>query len=143
MSARCIVGVWWDRLTPEEVGMRSHLPTPHTRRPACTDRGGVAPCTPLVALLRCLQPVDLVHVNALPCTPITMAAALQSSTVFQTNPYEGHPNLSELEAEVLWQYAQLSQSIKEVCTRVFHALSSGHLPRGQGTRTLTLCCASS
>ncbi|CCM04430.1 uncharacterized protein FIBRA_06609 [Fibroporia radiculosa] len=31
-----------------------------------------------------------------------------------TNPYEGHPALSETEAEVLWQYAKLSQNIKEL-----------------------------
>ena len=43
-----------------------------------------------------------------------MASSLSSSTVFEANPYEGHPNLTELEAEVLWQYAQLSQNIKEV-----------------------------
>ena len=42
-----------------------------------------------------------------------MSTAL-SSSVFESNPYEGHPNLSELEAEVLWQYAKLSQNIKEV-----------------------------
>ncbi|KAL1947989.1 hypothetical protein VTO73DRAFT_13713 [Trametes versicolor] len=42
-----------------------------------------------------------------------MSSALSNSTVFETNPYEGHPNLSELEAEVLWQYAKLSQNIKE------------------------------
>ena len=41
-------------------------------------------------------------------------SSLATSTVFETNPYEGHPNLTELEAEVLWQYAQLSQNIKEV-----------------------------
>lgn len=34
--------------------------------------------------------------------------------VFTTNPYAEHPNLSETEAEVLWQYAKLSQNIKEV-----------------------------
>ena len=42
-----------------------------------------------------------------------MSTAL-SSSVFESNPYEGHPNLSELEAGVLWQYAKLSQNIKEV-----------------------------
>ena len=41
-------------------------------------------------------------------------SALSNSTIFESNPYEGHPNLSELEAEVLWQYAKLSQNIKEV-----------------------------
>ncbi|KAH9945821.1 DASH complex subunit Dad3-domain-containing protein [Epithele typhae] len=43
-----------------------------------------------------------------------MATSLSSSTVFEANPYQGHPNLTELEAEVLWQYAQLSQNIKEL-----------------------------
>ena len=38
----------------------------------------------------------------------------RARSLVQTNPYEGHPNLSELEAEVLWQYAKLSQNIKEV-----------------------------
>lgn len=41
-------------------------------------------------------------------------AALSSSTVFERNPYEGHPNLTELEAEVLWEYAKLSQNVKDV-----------------------------
>ncbi|KAI8989758.1 DASH complex subunit Dad3-domain-containing protein [Trametes punicea] len=36
------------------------------------------------------------------------------SSIFEANPYEGHPNLSDLEAEVLWQYAKLSQNIKEL-----------------------------
>ncbi|KAI0362483.1 hypothetical protein OH77DRAFT_1500170 [Trametes cingulata] len=43
-----------------------------------------------------------------------MSTALSNSSIFETNPYEGHPNLSELEAEVLWQYAKLSQNIKEL-----------------------------
>ncbi|KAI0928996.1 hypothetical protein AcW1_006065 [Taiwanofungus camphoratus] len=34
--------------------------------------------------------------------------------VFESNPYEDHPHLSETEAEVLWQYAKLSQNIKEL-----------------------------
>ncbi|OCH92132.1 hypothetical protein OBBRIDRAFT_727448 [Obba rivulosa] len=34
--------------------------------------------------------------------------------MLQTNPYQGHPNLSETDAEVLWQYAKLSQNIKEL-----------------------------
>ena len=44
-----------------------------------------------------------------------MSSSLSSSNVFETNPYEGHPGLSELEAEVLWQYAKLAQNVKEVC----------------------------
>ncbi|RDX56420.1 hypothetical protein K466DRAFT_641943 [Polyporus arcularius HHB13444] len=42
-----------------------------------------------------------------------MATSL-SSSLHEANPYEGHPNLNELEAEVLWQYAKLSQNIKEL-----------------------------
>ena len=38
----------------------------------------------------------------------------QDDSVLEINPYDGHPNLSELEAEVLWQYAKLAQNIKEV-----------------------------
>lgn len=41
-------------------------------------------------------------------------AALSSNTIFETNPYEGHPSLTNLEAEVLWQYAKLAQNVKEV-----------------------------
>ncbi|KAH9857230.1 DASH complex subunit Dad3-domain-containing protein [Lenzites betulinus] len=41
-------------------------------------------------------------------------SSVLSSSVFEANPYEGHPNLSELEAEVLWQYAKLSQNVKEL-----------------------------
>ncbi|KAI0807762.1 DASH complex subunit Dad3-domain-containing protein [Fomes fomentarius] len=41
-------------------------------------------------------------------------SALSTSAIFESNPYEGHPNLSELEAEVLWQYAKLSQNIREL-----------------------------
>ncbi|GBE81729.1 DASH complex subunit DAD2 [Sparassis crispa] len=43
-----------------------------------------------------------------------MSTATPSIELFGTNPYEGHPNLSETEAEVLWQYAKLSQNIKEL-----------------------------
>jgi len=43
-----------------------------------------------------------------------MANVVTGSDVLQVNPYEGHPNLSETEAEVLWQYAKLSQNIKEL-----------------------------
>ena len=42
---------------------------------------------------------------------------MASRGIFQTNPYEGNPALSELEAEVLWEYAKLSQNLKEVRLR--------------------------
>lgn len=34
--------------------------------------------------------------------------------VFEVNPYEGHPSLTQLESEVLWEYAKLSQHVKIV-----------------------------
>jgi hypothetical protein len=34
--------------------------------------------------------------------------------IFAENPYEGHPNLSVLEGEVLWEYAKLAQHVKQV-----------------------------
>ena len=42
---------------------------------------------------------------------------IASSAIFDANPYEAHPNLSPLEANVLWEYAKLSQHIKEVRIR--------------------------
>jgi DASH complex subunit DAD3 len=39
--------------------------------------------------------------------------------IFETNPYETHPSLSPLEADVLWEYAKLSQHVKEVRTISF------------------------
>ena len=38
------------------------------------------------------------------------------SQIFAINPYEDHPSLSALEAEVLWEYAKLNQQIKDVRT---------------------------
>jgi hypothetical protein len=31
------------------------------------------------------------------------------------NPYDGHPALSPLESEVLWEYAKLAQHLNLVC----------------------------
>lgn len=44
----------------------------------------------------------------------TMNQSTSGPEIFATNPYADHPSLSETEAEVLWQYAKLSQNIKEV-----------------------------
>lgn len=41
-------------------------------------------------------------------------ATMSNSDIFNSNPYEGHINLSPLEADVLWEYAKLSQHVKEV-----------------------------
>ncbi|ETW86152.1 hypothetical protein HETIRDRAFT_248007, partial [Heterobasidion irregulare TC 32-1] len=34
--------------------------------------------------------------------------------IFDANPYEDHPGLSPIEADVLWEYAKLSQHIKDL-----------------------------
>ena len=40
------------------------------------------------------------------------------------NPYEGHPELTKLEAEVLWEYAKLAKNVKSVCDRQLDASCS-------------------
>jgi len=40
--------------------------------------------------------------------------SVSSSDVFSINPYENHPSLTQLEADVLWEYAKLNQHIKDV-----------------------------
>lgn len=37
-----------------------------------------------------------------------------STQVFDVNPYENHPDLSQTEAELLWEYAKLNQRLKIV-----------------------------
>lgn len=41
-------------------------------------------------------------------------ASAAPGEIFSENPYEGHPSLSELESQVLWEYAKLAQHIKQV-----------------------------
>lgn len=56
-----------------------------------------------------------------------------SSQIFEINPYEDHPSLSPLEAEVLWEYAKLNQQIKDVRT------TPSPIPNTQETeRTITV-----
>ena len=47
-----------------------------------------------------------------------MAASNPTSNdeIFSVNPYENHPSLTQIEAEVLWEYAKLNQHIKDVRT---------------------------
>ena len=47
----------------------------------------------------------------------TMTATVTSSPdlIFEANPYGTYQSLSPLEADVLWEYAKLSQHVKEVC----------------------------
>ena len=37
-----------------------------------------------------------------------------STQIFEINPYENHPELSQTEAQVLWEYAKLNQRLKIV-----------------------------
>jgi len=46
-----------------------------------------------------------------------------SDDILAVNPYEGHPSLSQLEADVLWEYAKLAHHVKTV--RLLAALSPG------------------
>ena len=46
-----------------------------------------------------------------------------STQIFDVNPYENHPELTQAEAQVLWEYAKLNQRLKIV--RVFQC---PHLP---------------
>ena len=46
-----------------------------------------------------------------------------SAQIFEVTPYENHPELSQTEAEVLWEYAKLNQRLKIVS---FPSLCSSH-----------------
>ncbi|KAF9004914.1 hypothetical protein BDZ89DRAFT_1070516 [Hymenopellis radicata] len=37
--------------------------------------------------------------------------------IFIENPYAGHPELTTLEADVLWEYAKLAQNVKELAAK--------------------------
>ncbi|KAF9647583.1 hypothetical protein BDM02DRAFT_3116797 [Thelephora ganbajun] len=39
-----------------------------------------------------------------------------STQIFEVNPYENHPELTQTEAEVLWEYAKLNQRLKIMIT---------------------------
>ena len=40
--------------------------------------------------------------------------ATSKSQIFSINPYGDHANLTQIEADVLWEYAKLNQHIKDV-----------------------------
>ena len=44
-----------------------------------------------------------------------------STQIFEVNPYENHPELSQTEAEVLWEYAKLNQRLKIVSAPSFRS----------------------
>jgi len=50
-----------------------------------------------------------------------------TSDIFDVNPYETHASLTPLEANVLWEYAKLSQHVKDVGP-ILSQCSSGHNP---------------
>ncbi|TFK30047.1 hypothetical protein FA15DRAFT_194753 [Coprinopsis marcescibilis] len=43
-----------------------------------------------------------------------MAAQSSNSDIFIVNPYEGHPSLTPLQSEVLWEYAKLAQHVRSL-----------------------------
>lgn len=55
-------------------------------------------------------------------TFVTMTSTAIDTDVFETNPYEDHPSLTTLEADVLWEYAKLSQHVKIVGNSWFHLI---------------------
>ncbi|KAH9966811.1 DASH complex subunit Dad3-domain-containing protein [Russula dissimulans] len=61
------------------------------------------------------------------------ASTASSSQIFSINPYEGHPNLTQLEADVLWEYAKLNQHIKDL---VFQTRSLREAPDEERLRIL-------
>ena len=70
-------------------------------------------------------------IQALPRDPATphnnRRRAHMSTQIFEVNPYENHPELSQTEAEVLWEYAKLNQRLKIVSVpflRPFHLYRS-------------------
>lgn len=50
-----------------------------------------------------------------------MTGVAPQNTIFDVNPYEDHPSLSLVEADVLWEYAKLNQHIKDVRTTRVHS----------------------
>ncbi|KAK7040895.1 hypothetical protein VNI00_009491 [Paramarasmius palmivorus] len=40
-----------------------------------------------------------------------------NTDIFEINPYENHPSLSQIESEVLWEYAKLAENVKQLTTK--------------------------
>ena len=53
-----------------------------------------------------------------------------SNDIFSVNPYENHHSLTQLQSEVLWEYAKLAYHVKAVSI-LFQTLSrvDSNLPR--------------
>ncbi|KAK0211734.1 DASH complex subunit Dad3-domain-containing protein [Armillaria fumosa] len=45
------------------------------------------------------------------------APSSTSDPIFLNNPYTGHPGLTTLEADVLWEYAKLAANVKQVASK--------------------------
>lgn len=43
-----------------------------------------------------------------------MSSPLPAENIFEENPYENHPSLSPIEAQLLWEYSKLAQNVKQV-----------------------------
>jgi len=48
---------------------------------------------------------------------VTIIMTTSSSEIFTVNPYEDHPGLTQIEADVLWEHAKLNQHIKDLVIR--------------------------
>ncbi|KIK54458.1 hypothetical protein GYMLUDRAFT_177016 [Collybiopsis luxurians FD-317 M1] len=46
-----------------------------------------------------------------------MSSPPPSGNIFDENPYADHPSLSQIETEVLWEYAKLAQNVKQVTAK--------------------------
>ncbi|KAE9398381.1 hypothetical protein BT96DRAFT_822141 [Gymnopus androsaceus JB14] len=43
-----------------------------------------------------------------------MSSPPPTENIFEENPYENHPSLSPIEAQVLWEYSKLAQNVKQI-----------------------------
>lgn len=50
-------------------------------------------------------------------TPPPQRSATLNLPILEENPYAGHPELSSLEANVLWEYAKMAAMVKQVSAR--------------------------
>jgi hypothetical protein len=53
--------------------------------------------------------------NAITASSSSGASASNANDILSVNPYESHPSLKPIEAEVLWEYAKLAHHVKSVC----------------------------
>jgi len=46
-----------------------------------------------------------------------MSSPLPAENIFEENPYENHPSLSPIEAQLLREYSKLAQNVKQVAMK--------------------------